>query len=168
MSANYSALWLRVIPAVALILLIGSVFSPCLAFEFAGEVELSMGSAFDRGEQDSSKVFEAAYISQGRLPTELAFGHINGSDFSKDNLDKSVNYFALGKRLRYGWFFVGLGFVVTDQTSSRLSTNFNFKSLGGVQLGPLVGKVEHLSNAGIAGENDGDTFFSLGFRFALP
>ncbi len=154
-----------------LFLLIWVVFIPlntCLAFELQGDVEFTLGSTFDRGKQDSSKVFGATYVSQGHIPTEWAYGHINGSDFPRNNLNKSVNYFALGKRLRYGWFFVGLGLVVTDQTSSRLSTNFNFKSLGGMQLGPLVGKVEHLSNAGIQGENNGDTFFSLGFRFALP
>ncbi len=131
-------------------------------------LELTTGSTFDRGEQDGSKVFELAYVSSGWFPTEIGYGHINGSDFPSGNLDQPVNYVALSKRLSYRGVFVGLGFVVTDQTSRRLSTNFNFKSQAGIGYGYLVGKVEHLSNAGIEGENDGDTFFSIGLRITFP
>ncbi len=136
---------------------------------FASDLELALGSTFDRGEQDKSRVYTLAYVTRGRLPDEWVYGHIDGTgDASFANQGRSINYLAYGKRVRYRWLFVGLGVVLNDHTSSRLSTNFNFKTQGGLRMGPLIGKVEHLSNGGLHGENDGDSFFSVGICLPFP
>lgn len=134
----------------------------------ADGVEVAMGKTFSRPDKhEENYAVAAAYVTDHRYPTEIAFGYIEGSGDGARIEDDGVFYLALGKRAQWKSLFLGLGLAVVSDTNQRLSTNLNVKSQLGWQGGPLVVKVEHLSNAGLGGDNDGDNLFFLAYRHAL-
>ena len=104
----------------------------------------------------------SAEANAKRVPMPCWF--FNPSDL--DN-DKATAWLGIAKRVHWKGLFVGFGLVVVDQTSQRISSHINFKTSAGFRLGPLVAQVQHISNAGLDGENDGDSFVTLGLRFPL-
>lgn len=138
----------------------------------AAELELAGGTTFDRYETlyDSGVVnLNLVTDPRGRFPTEWSLGLVLAQDKNPSYLDndEATAWFGIAKRAQWKGLFVGFGVVVVDQTSQRLSSHLNFKSSAGFALGPLVVQVQHISNGGLKGENDGESFVTLGFRVPL-
>jgi hypothetical protein len=138
----------------------------------AAELELAGGTTFDRYETlHESGVVNLNLVtgSRERFPTEWSVGLVLAQDKNSSYLDndEAIAWLGVAKRARWKGLFVGVGVVVVDQTSQRISSHLNFKSSAGFELGPLVVQVQHISNAGLKGENDGESFVTLGFRIPL-
>lgn len=138
----------------------------------AAELELAGGTTFGRYEslRESGVVNLSLLTSPGeRFPTEWSVGLVLAQDKNPSYLDndEATAWLGIAKRARWRGLFLGLGVVVVDQTSQRLSSHFNFKSSAGFEFGPLVVQVQHISNGGLKGENDGESFVTLGFRIPL-
>ena len=137
---------------------------------WAGSLEVGVGQTYKLdGVSNERQAVNIAYVEEGLLATEIAVGHLKGKDLDGDDrddpdLEEPVNYIALGKRLTWKRVYVGLGGALVDQTSSRLSSAFQFKSQIGVLLGPVTVKLEHLSNAGIKGDNGGENIATVAYR----
>jgi len=154
-----------------LTIILGLLLSP--AFELkAADIELGGGYTFKRYEKlHNAGVASLNLITQedSSIPTEWSLGYIfsqsKNSQFG--NNDDPTAWVGVGKRFHWKNLVLGFGLVAVDQTSQRLSSTLNFKSEGGFHLGPLVLLVQHISNAGLEGSNDGETFFTLSYRFTL-
>ena len=138
----------------------------------AAELELGGGVTFGRYETlRESGVANLNLVTNpaGRFPTEWSVGLVFAQDKNPPDLnnDEATAWVGVAKRVRWRGLFAGLGVVVVDQTSQRLSSHVNFKTSVGFHVGPLVTQVQHISNAGFKGENDGETFVTLGFRIPL-
>jgi len=135
--------------------------------------ELGGGATFDRYQSlHESGVITTSLITQtaSRFPTEWSLGYIFGQEKNPDdafNNDDPVFWGGVGKRLEWKFLVLGLGIVAVNQTSQRLSTAINFKSQAGLRLGPCLALVQHISNAGMHGANDGETFFTVNLRLPL-
>lgn len=136
------------------------------------DIEAGGGSTFNRHPGlHNTRLVSLNLISQvdSRFPTEWSLGYLfaqsKNSDFKND--DDPVAWFAISKRLRWKALFLGFGLVVVDQTNQDISSHVNFKSEAGFQLGPLVGMLQHMSNAGLHGMNDGEDMFVISYRFSL-
>jgi hypothetical protein len=138
----------------------------------AAELELAGGTTFDRYETlHESGVANLNLVTnpRGRFPTEWSIGLVFAQDKNPPDLnnDEATAWLGVAKRVRWKGLFAGFGVVVVDQTSQRLSSHLNFKTSAGFQFGPLVAQVQHISNGGLEGENDGESFVTLGFRIPL-
>ena len=144
-----------------------------LPFELpAAELELAGGTTFARYETlHESGVANLNLVTnpQGRFPTEWSIGVLLAQDKNPSYLDndEATAWLGIARRARWKGLFVGLGVVVVDQTNQRLSSHVNFKTSAGFHLGPLVLQVQHISNGGLKGENDGDSLVTVGVRFPL-
>lgn len=144
----------------------------------AVDLELGGGYTFDRFKTlYDSGVLGARVLTNesGRWPTEWSAGYVLGQDKNASNHhhnDLPVAYLALGKRLRWRWLYAGAGLTAVDQTSQRISTTLNIKTQAGLRV-PVArgfgvyGMVQHISNAGLDGENDGETFYEFGLGYRL-
>ena len=136
------------------------------------DIEAGGGSTFNRHPQlHNTRLVNLNLISQveSRFPTEWSLGYLfeqNRNTKFKNNNDP-VAWFAISKRLRWKALFIGFGLVVVDQTNQDISSHVNFKSEAGFQLGPVVGMVQHISNAGLHGWNDGEDMVVVSYRFSL-
>jgi len=138
----------------------------------AAELELAGGTTLGRYQTlHESGVANINLVTdpRGRFPTEWSIGLVFAQDRNPSYLDndEATAWLGIAKRARWKGLFVGFGLVVVDQTSQRISSHVNFKSSAGFHLGRLTAQMQHISNAGLHGTNDGETFFTLGFRFAL-
>ncbi|NHA13980.1 acyloxyacyl hydrolase [Thioalkalivibrio sp. XN279] len=138
----------------------------------AAELELAGGTTFDRYRTlHESGVVNLNLVTnpRERFPTEWSIGLLLAQDKNPSYLDndEATAWLGIAKRARWKGLFVGFGLVVVDQTNQRISSHVNFKSSAGFELGPLVAQVQHISNAGFHGTNDGDSFVTLGFRIPL-
>ena len=138
----------------------------------AAELELAGGSTFDRYRTlHESGVANLNLVTRPRerFPTEWSVGFILEQDKNPSQLDndKATAWLGVAKRARWKGLFVGFGVVVVDQTSQRMSSHLNFKSSAGFQIGPWVAQVQHISNGGLDGVNDGENIATLGFRIPL-
>lgn len=138
----------------------------------AFEIEAGGGSTFNRHPGlHNTRLVSLNLISQvdSRFPTEWSLGYLlkqNKNTHSKNNND-AVAWFAISKRLRWKMLFLGFGLAVVDQANQDISSHVNFKSEAGFQLGPVVGMVQHISNAGLHGMNDGEDMVVVSYRFRL-
>ena len=138
----------------------------------AGSLELTYGSTFGRWTWlKESRVITGAYVDTlygKHVEYELSAGHIYAQPKNPhdhyDN-DKAVNYGGVSFRYRLHRFFVGFGVVFVDEITQRLSSSYNFKSQAGILIGPLVFRVEHISNGGIKGPNIGESLVTAGLRY---
>jgi Lipid A 3-O-deacylase (PagL) len=136
------------------------------------EVEAGGGRTVGRyGPQYEAPMLNVNLISQvtSRFPTEWSLGYILAQDKNPAYLhnDKPTLWLGVSKRLRWKALFLGIGLVAIDQPNQRISSYLNFKSEGGFQLGPVVATVQHISNAGLKGFNDGETLIICSYRFQL-
>jgi len=137
------------------------------------DVEAGVGSTFNRHPGlHNTRLVCLNLISQvdSRFPTEWSLGYLLAQDKNpsdRHNNDAPVTWFGISKRLRWKALFLGFGLVVVDQTNQDISSHVNFKSEAGFQLGPLVGMLQHMSNAGLHGMNDGEDMFVVSYRFGL-
>ena len=138
----------------------------------AAELELAGGTTFNRYRTlHESGVASLNLVTRARerFPTEWSIGLILEQDKNPSQLDndKATAWLGVAKRARWKGLFVGFGLVVVDQTSQRMSSHLNFKTSAGFHLGPLVAQVQHISNGGLDGINDGENIVTLGFRVSL-
>jgi len=147
---------------------------PLLAVQnlWGADLELGGGATFKRYEafRDAGVVnLNLVTRAESRFPDEWSLGYILPQDKNGDfqNNDDPTAWAGVGKRFRWGPLILGLGLVAVNRTSQRISTHLNFKSEAGLRFGPVVALVQHISNAGLHGSNDGESFFTLGFRLSL-
>jgi hypothetical protein len=138
------------------------------------DLEAGGGATLYRYERlHNAPVVNLNLISQAdsRFPIEWSLGYISPAQESNELVwldnDKPTWWIGVSKRAVWNALFLGFGLVAIDQTSQRMSSNLNFKTEGGFQLGPFVAMVQHISNAGLKGSNDGETFFTCNLRFRL-
>jgi len=137
------------------------------------DIEAGGGYTFGRyARLDESAVVNLNLITQAEsiLPTEWSLGCVLAQDKNlsdKWNNDQSTLWFGVGKRLRWKSLFLGLGLVAINRTSQRMSSRINFKTEAGLRLGPLVGMVQHISNLGLEGSNDGENLAIFSCRFHM-
>ena len=152
-------------------LLVG--FSLPIGSVWGMDLEVGGGTTFNRHPRlHNTRLVSLNLISQveSRFPTEWSLGYLleqNDNPSNRFNMDSPVAWFAVSKRLRWKCLFLGFGLAVVDQTNQNISGHVNFKSEAGFQLGPLVGSLQHISNAGLHGMNDGEDMIVVGYRFSL-
>lgn len=154
---------------------LGCLLCLLLALPFqlsAAELELAGGTTFNRYEtlRDSGVVnLNLVTDPRGHFPTEWSVGFVLAQDNNPSYLDndEATAWLGVAKRAQWNGLFLGFGLVVVDQTSQRMSSHLNFKTSAGFLVGPLVVQVQHISNAGLKGENDGESFVTLGVRVPL-
>jgi hypothetical protein len=104
------------------------------------------------------------------LHTEWSVGYIFGQHKNPDNHwnnDDPTTYLGVGKRLGWHGLMLGLGIVLIDRVSQRLSSSLNFKTQLGFQYSYFEAMVQHISNGGLKQPNDGESFFTLGLCLGL-
>jgi hypothetical protein len=136
------------------------------------DIEVGGGSTFNRHPQlHDTRLVSLNLISQveSRFPTEWSLGYLFEQNKNPRGLNDAapILWFGVSKRLRWKSLFLGFGLAVVDQTNQDISSHVNFKSEAGFQVGPLVGMVQHISNAGLHGMNDGEDMFVVSYRFSL-
>ena len=131
----------------------------------ADSLETSIGSTFYRDSaEDEGLLVNFAYVDENtRYPIEYSIGFIEGSGNTNGPLAEDFGYAAIGIRHYWDHLFVGLGAAIVSETNDRISSELNFKTHVGYQYKSIVFKIEHLSNAGIKGENKGESFISIGY-----
>jgi|GEM_PF-2107198 len=152
-------------------LILGLFFIPATDL-WGAEIEAGGGSTFCRyNSLHNSKVANLNLITQQatRFPTEWSLGYIFGQSKNSSylNNDEPTAWIGFSKRFRWKSLILGFGLVAVNQTSQRLSSHLNFKSEAGFQLGPLVALAQHISNAGLYGANDGESIFTINYRFSF-
>ncbi len=157
-------------PAMRWIMLVLSTLSAGSAW--AGHLEIGVGGTFKYHDEGAERdLVNIAWVEEGLLADEVAAGRLSGKALRPDrdggdpDLGEAVHYLSWGKRLTWQRWFVGLAVAVVDQTSSRLSSTLEFKTQVGWAAGPVVLKLEHLSNGGFHGENRGENLAVIGWRF---
>lgn len=144
-----------------------------LAEASALDLELGGGTTFNRhATLHDTRLVNLNLVSQtdSRFPTEWSLGYLFPQDknpSSRLNNDEPVFWAGVGKRFRWKSVFLGFGVAVISQTNQRTSSHVNFKSQAGFQLGPMVTMLQHLSNAGLHGMNDGEDMLTVSYRFHL-
>lgn len=139
----------------------------------AMELEMAGGNTFKRtGGLHNAGVINANLITNANslLRTEWTVGYIFGQHKNGDNHwnnDDPTTYLGVGKRLGWHGLMLGLGIVVVNRVSQRLSSYLNFKTQLGFQYGYFEAMVQHMSNGGLKQPNDGESFFTLGLRLGL-
>lgn len=156
---------------LCLVLLFGVVMFQSVA-AWGLDIEVGGGSTFNRHpELHDTRLVSLNLISQveSRFPTEWSLGYLweQSKNSSYNNNNAPVAWFAVSKRLRWNALFLGFGLAVVDQTNQDISSHVNFKSEAGFQFGPVVGMVQHISNAGLHGWNDGEDMVVVSYRFSL-
>jgi len=135
------------------------------------DIEAGGGSTFNRHpDLHNTGLVSLNLISQveSRFPTEWSLGYLFEQNKNADWIHNNdpVAWFAISKRLRWKALFIGFGLAVVDRTNQDISSHVNFKSEAGFQLGPVVGMVQHISNAGLHGMNDGEDMVVVSYRFS--
>jgi len=135
-------------------------------------IEAGGGTTFNRNPVlHDAPIAYLSLITQAdsRFPTEWNLGYLfpqEKNDSIEDN-DDSTAWLGIGKRFRWKALILGFGLVAVNRINKRISGHVDFRSLAGFQAGPLVALVQHITNAGLHGDNDGETFATLGFRYSF-
>jgi Lipid A 3-O-deacylase (PagL) len=157
---------------IGMLLLLASIWLQ-FADAWSMGLEVGGGSTFNRHPSlHNTPIINLNLISQAdsRFPTEWSFGYLLPQDKNpsgRGNNDAPVIWFGISKRLRWKALFAGFGLVVIDRTTQDMSTHVNFKSEAGFQLGPVVTMLQHISNAGLHGMNDGEDMVNICYRFSF-
>lgn len=131
--------------------------------------EMDVGITLLRSHGESEGIaLNLAYIdTDKRYPVEYTVGYIRGTANAEGEQSQDVGYIGVGLRKYWQRVFLGLGVAAVSETSDGLSTAFNYKSQIGYDYKTWVIKVEHLSNAGINGENQGENIVTIGYQKRL-
>lgn len=97
--------------------------------------------------------------------SEVLAGWIMGrSDFPHPD-DDDIFFAGAGLRKYWGGFFLGAGGVVLDHKNTLLSSYGQFVTSLGYGRSHWVIAFRHISNADLAGNNDGENLLSLSYRW---
>lgn len=135
-----------------------------LAQPGAGEFEAGAGIAKNL-DGESTHTATLAWLTAHPHPWEFMLGYfgqrrMQGELFVKDSFWVGVN-----KRFIWKGWYTSIGVALAQENNEVLSEHFQFHTGIGYRLGDISLSLRHLSNAGIAGRNRGETFFQLHYAF---
>lgn len=121
------------------------------------------GGYADQIDGEASWLATVAYVtSEQRFPWEFMLGYIDGRTEANPGSRADQGFAALSKRWQpVNHAFVSVGMAANSDDNDVLSGHIQFMSTLGIRFDRFSVSVRHLSNAGITGNNHGETFFLL-------
>jgi hypothetical protein len=113
-------------------------------------------------EGESTPVLLVSWLGATRHPWEFSAGHLDGRDQIQQN---ATVFVAVSKRLTWRGWFVSGGVAVNDSDGAAISGHGQFYTGAGYTAERWALSLRHLSNADTGGENRGETFVLLEYRF---
>jgi hypothetical protein len=133
--------------------------APCCAGDGWG---VGLG-ATDEIEGESTPVLLVSWMGAARHPWEFSAGYLGGRDGTQRT--PATVFVAMSKRLTWRGWFVSGGIAVNDRDGAAISGHGQFYTGAGYAGNRWALSLRHLSNADTGGENRGETFVLLEYRF---
>jgi len=119
----------------------------------------------DEIDGQTTPVLLLSWLEDARHPWEVSAGYLGRRDRLARGTAPAVVFVALSKRITWRGWFVSGGIAATDRDSSVLSGHGQFYTGAGYMSERWALSLRHFSNGDTGGENRGETFLLLEYRF---
>jgi hypothetical protein len=137
-----------------------------LALPARADTELALGFA-DEIHGETAPIATLGWVGATRHPWEALIGHIESRDGQGLSRTPTTTFIGAAKRLTYRRWFISTGIALADTNNDNEVLSGPFQFMTGIGYGGERWSIaaRHLSNASIRGNNRGETFVVVGFRF---
>ena len=138
--------------------------SPMLA---RADAELALGFANNVEDEGNTGVATLAWVTRGERSYEFQIGHIESRADDGGPISPTSTFVAASRRLTWGHWYgsSGIALADTDDDNRVLSGPLQFLTAVGWSAEDWSVSLRHLSNAGIAGRNHGETYLMVAVHF---